>query len=143
MWDYFDHLKRGFNRVKPKAMFITGLISLGLSIVVLAFTYFASSAPEGVERLVPPPVSDRVRSVVLIWSKAPSISDTDKLETIWGETRNSGQHDYDFSPGGIYDLESLLILEFGKSPTRTVPPLASFGSAGKIKTFGDLVDAIQ
>jgi hypothetical protein len=129
-------------------MFVVGLTSLALSVGVFALSFFIGFAPrEEPQRLVIevviPPVSDRVRSLVLIWSKAPSVSDSDKLETIWGETRNSGNHDYDFSPGGIYDLQSLLILEFGKPPKKIIPTLTSFGSTGGIKTFGQLVDAIQ
>jgi hypothetical protein len=123
------------------------LIRLTVLLIIIVFFigttllfYFRSSVPRG---FVAPPVRDRVRNVVLLWSRAPSISDTDQLETIWAQTRKSGNHDYDYSPGGVYDLNRLLTLEFTKPPTKIVPSFVSFGASGKIKTFADLVDAMQ
>ena len=116
-------------------------ILLAVIAVLLATTlllYFRPSAGRG---LLVPPVIDRVRSVVLVWSQDSSVADSDKLEDIWGRTRKN--HDYGYSPGGIYDLNRLLTVEFSKEPKKTVPPTVSFGSAGRIKTFGDLVDAMQ
>jgi hypothetical protein len=128
------------NELRSRLMLIVGVVSLGLSLLVFAYNHFAGSSAPFVG---PPPVVDRVRNVVLIWSKAPSVLDGDKLEDIWAETRNSGHHDYDFTPGGVYDLDRLLTLEFSKPPQRPIPSPVSYGSTGKIKTFSDLVDAMQ
>jgi hypothetical protein len=136
-WDQWDRWIQSLSR----PMFIAGLVSLGLSLSVLAYIYLA---PSSVSPFVgAPPVVDRVRNVVLVWSQAPSISDDDQLEVIWAETRNSGHHDYDFIPGGVYDLDRLLTLEFSKPPQKKIPSPVKYGSTGAIKTFSQLVDAIQ
>jgi hypothetical protein len=109
-------------------------------IITCLLLYFRTSAPRG---LLTIPVGDRVRGVVLTWSQDTSLADGDKLETIWGRTRTSGNHDYDYSPGGIYDLNRLLAVEFSHPPQKTIPPIVAFGSTGRIKTFADLVDAMQ
>lgn len=117
---------------------LLGIIAILL--VTSSVLYFRSRTEKG---LLVPPVIDRVRTVVLLWSQDSSVADSDKLEDIWGRTRKSGNHDYDYSPGGIYDLNRLLTAEFSKAPKKTVPSPVSFGSTGRIKTFGDLVDAMQ
>jgi hypothetical protein len=121
----------------PNALLLT---TNAVLIITCLFLYLRTSAPRGVLII---PVSDRVRGVVLMWSQDTSVADGDKLETIWGRTRTSGNHDYDYSPGGIYDLNRLLAVEFSHPPQKTIPPVVAFGSTGRIKTFADLVDAMQ
>jgi hypothetical protein len=71
------------------------------------------------------------------------VKDKDSLDlVVWGSTL--AQHDYDFQHGGADSLIRMLRLEFQNPPQKQIRFAASsLGEKGSIKTFGDLVNAIQ
>ena len=109
---------------------------------VVAFTY--SGLTSRSLRLAPTPIiRDRVKSVVADWSvKRPPIQDKDDLETIWADTRQ--EHDFDFQTGGADELCKMLSKEFKNPPTKPVNLQPSnFGPKGKLLTVDDLVQRIE